>query len=332
MSSKEILDQNEIDALLHGVDSGTVETESDEHLLDGVARPYDLANRDRIVRGSMPTLDMLNERFARYFRVSLFNMLRRSAEISVSSVQLIKFSEYVNGLFVPANLNLIKVKPLRGTGLIVIDPQLVFSVVDSFFGGDGRFQSKIEGREFTPTELRVVQTLLRSVYKDLREAWMPVTTLEFEYLSSEVNPQFANIASPSETVVVMRFQVDFETAGGQLHFTVPYAALEPVRELLMAGVQSDRVDVDDRWAASLREEIKESKVELACALTETEITLGELMRLNAGDVIPVDLDDSVTAKVEGIPLFRCQYGVSRGSNAIKLIDQMKRDNEGSATR
>src|SRR3989344_5966372 len=189
MATNEVLNQDEIDTLLHGVDSGDVPTGGDKPLADGQARGYDLANQDRIVRGRMPTLEMLNERFIRYFRISLFNLLRRSAEISVSEVQTQKFSEYVNSLFVPANLNLTKVKPLRGTAIIALDPKLVFTVVDNFFGGDGRFHAKIEGREFTPSEMRVVHMILRHAYRDLQEAWMPVTKLEFEYLNSEVNPQ-----------------------------------------------------------------------------------------------------------------------------------------------
>jgi len=179
MATNEVLNQDEIDTLLHGVDSGDVPTGGDKPLADGQARGYDLANQDRIVRGRMPTLEMLNERFIRYFRISLFNLLRRSAEISVSEVQTQKFSEYVNSLFVPANLNLTKVKPLRGTAIIALDPKLVFTVVDNFFGGDGRFHAKIEGREFTPSEMRVVHMILRHAYRDLQEAWMPVTKLEF---------------------------------------------------------------------------------------------------------------------------------------------------------
>lgn len=324
MATSEILNQDEIDTLLHGVNSGDVPTGGDKPPADGQARGYDLANQDRIVRGRMPTLEMLNERFVRYFRISLFNLLRRSAEISVNEVQTQKFSEYVNSLFVPANLNLMKVKPLRGTAIIALDPKLVFTVVDNFFGGDGRFHAKIEGREFTPAEMRVVHLLLRHAYRDLQEAWMPVTKLEFEYLSSEVNPQFANIVSPSEVVVVSRFHIELDKGGGDMHITMPYAMLEPIRELLMAGVQSDRVESDERWILALREEMKEARVKMVCTLAETEITLRELMKLNAGDVIPVDLANQVVAKVEGVPVLKCQYGVSRGSNAIKVVEQVRR--------
>lgn len=323
MKANEVLSQDEIDALLHGVSSGEVRTEADAPA-PGEARPYDLANQDRIVRGRMPTLEMLNERFARYFRISLFNLLRRNAEISIAETQTVKFAEYVHSLFVPANLNLVKVKPLRGTALIVLDPKLVFTVVDNFFGGDGRFHAKIEGREFTPTEMRIVHMLLRHAFRDLKEAWSPVAALEFEYINSEVNPQFANIVSPSEVVVVMRFRVELDKGGGDLHVTMPYAMLEPLRELLMAGIQSDRVEFDERWTVALREEMKEARVELACTLAETELTLRDVMRLNAGDVIPVDLAEAVVARIEGVPVFRCQYGVYQGSAAVKVLEPVRR--------
>jgi flagellar motor switch protein FliM len=324
MATNEILNQDEIDTLLHGVDSGDVATGGDKPPAEGGVTSYDVANQDRIVRGRMPTLEMLNERFVRYFRASLFNLLRRSAEISVKEVQTQKFSEYVNSLFVPANLNLMKVKPLRGTAMIALDPKLVFTVVDSFFGGDGRFHAKIEGREFTSAEMRVVHMILRHAYRDLQEAWKPVTHLEFEFLSSEVNPQFANIVSPSEAVVVSRFHIELERGGGDMHITMPYAMLEPIRDLLTAGVQSDRAESDERWTLALREEMKEARVKLICTLAETEITLRELMKLNAGDVIPLDLANHVVAKIEGIPLLKCQYGASRGSNAIKIVEQVRR--------
>lgn len=322
-SNLDLLSQDEIDALLNGVNTGDVKTE-EAALPAGTAAAYDFNSQDRIVRGRMPTLEMVNERFARYFRISLFNLLRRSAEIGVGGVQMIKFSEYVHSLFVPTSLNLTRVKPLRGTALFILDPKLVFIVVDNFFGGDGRFRAKIEGREFTPTELRVIQMMLQQAYKDLREAWLPVMQLEFEYLNSEVNPQFANIVSPTEVVVVTTFHIELEGGGGDLHVTMPYSMLEPIRELLDAGVQSDRVETDERWLLALREEIKEAQVELNSTLVETQISLRDLLKLKEGDVIPVEIPGMVVAKSDEVPIFRGYFGSSRGSNAIKVVEQVKR--------
>jgi len=322
MAQSDILSQDEIDALLHGVEDGKVETGSDAQLLDGQARPYDLASNERIVRGRMPTLEMINDRFARFLRTTIFNLLRRTAEISVGGVQTLKFSQYVHGLFVPTSLNLVRVRPLRGTGLVVFDPRLVFTLVDNFFGGDGRFYTKIEGRDFTPTERRVIQMLLAQVLKDLKEAWSMVADLEFEYLNSEMNPQFANIVSPTEVVVINSFHVELEGGGGDIHLTMPYAMIEPLRELLAAGMQSDRKEQDDRWPASLRQEVKSAVVELDATLVETELTLGDLMSLKPGDVIPIDLPRTVLARVDGVPVFSGQFGVSRGNNALKVIERI----------
>lgn len=316
MPANDVLTQEEIDALLHGVDSGEVDTEAPPE--PDEVRPIDLASHERIVRGRMPTLEMINERFARHFRISLFNMLRRTAEISVGGVKMVKFSEYMHSLYVPTSLNLVRVKPLRGTALFVIDPKLVFILVDNFFGGDGRFYTKIEGREFTPTEVRVIQMVLEQAFRDLKESWAPVLKVDFEYMNSEVNPQFANIVSPTEVVVVSTFHLELDGGGGELHVTMPYSMVEPIRELLDAGIQSDRTEVDERWLNALREEMKEAQVEVESTLLETRLTLGELMRLKAGDVIAVDVPELVTVRVEGVPVFRGEFGVSDGKKAVKI--------------
>jgi len=318
----DLLSQDEIDALLHGVSGGDVETETDDDIPEGEIRGYDFASQDRIVRGRMPTLEMINERFARYFRISLFNMLRRAGEISVSGVQMLKFAEYVHSLFVPTSLNLVRVHPLRGTALFVLEPKLVFALVDNFFGGGGRFHTKIEGREFTPTELRVIHMVLEIAFKDLMQAWKPVMEVNFEYQGSEVNPHFANIVSPTEVVVVNTFRVELDGGGGDLHVTMPYSMVEPIRDLLDAGVQSDRSDRDERWTRAIREEMKEAKVVLSSTLLETSLSLREVNALRAGDVIPVDLPDLVTLEAEQTPVFRGKFGVHNGSRAIKIVKKI----------
>ena len=320
MAVNDLLTQDEIDALLHGVSSGDVDTVADEHVDDGEAHSYDFTSQDRIVRGRMPTLEMINERFTRYFRLSLFNMLRRSPEIAVGGVQMLKFAEYIHSLFVPASLNLIKIKPLRGTALIIFDPKLVFSIVDNFFGGGGRFQAKIEGREFTPTEQRIINKLLEISFKDLKEAWNPAMKLEFEFAGMEVNPHFANIVSPSEVVVVTTFHVELEGGGGDMHVTMPYSMVEPIRELLDSGVQSDRDNSDERWTVALRQEIKEAEVEISSSLTEAVISVRELNGLKPGDVIPIEIPKSVSIYAEDVPIMRGVFGVANGKNAVKVTE------------
>ena len=314
--STDLLSQDEIDALLHGVDSGAVETEPPPE--PGEARSYDFASQDRIVRGRLPTLEMINERFARTWRIGLFNLLRRSADLSVRGVELVRFGEYMHSLQVPTNLNLVKMKPLRGTALVVYEPRLVFTVVDNFFGGNGKYHTRIEGREFTPTEMRVIQLLLKQTFADLVEAWAPVMPVEFEYLNSEVNPHFANIISPREYIVVSKFHVELEGGGGEFHVSLPYSMLEPIREQLDAGVQSDRVERDESWTRAMRNQLQDAEVELACALATRQISLRELSRLKVGDVIPIDLPKTVELQVEQMPLFTGDFGTHNGRNAIKV--------------
>ncbi|HBN54856.1 MAG TPA: flagellar motor switch protein FliM [Stenotrophomonas sp.] len=317
MSINDLLSQDEIDALLHGVDSGAVETAEPEPP-PGEARTYDFASQDRIIRGRMPTLEMVNERFARLWRIGLFNLIRRSAELSVRGIELIKFGDYLHSLYVPTNLNLVRFKPLRGTGLIVFEPTLVFAVVDNFFGGDGRYHTRIEGREFTATEMRVIQLMLKQTFADLREAWSPVMNVDFEYINSEINPHFANIVSPREYVVVCRFHVELESGGGDIHITLPYSMLEPIRELLDAGIQSDRNDRDESWAIMLREQLDTAEVELSSVIARRRMSLRDLTRLKVGDVLPIDMVKDVPLCVEGIPVFTGEFGIANDRNAIKI--------------
>ncbi len=321
MSANDVLSQDEIDALLHGVDSGAVDTEPEA--APGEARQYDFTNQVRIVRGRRPTLVMINERFAGLFRTSLFNMLRRAPEVAVAPVKMLKFSEYVHGLHVPTSLNLVRILPLRGTGLVVLDPKFVFAVVDNFFGGNGRF-AKIEGREFTATETRVIHMLLKHIFADVKEAWSHVARLDIEYLNSEINPHFANIVSPTEIVVVTSFHIELDGGGGDLHVTMPYSMVEPMRELLDAGVASDRVEHDERWMHALKEEIEDAEVELSTVLGRSRITMHQLMDMQPGDVLPCDFSGRATVLAEDVPIFRGTFGVSHGQQAVQIEERVAR--------
>lgn len=318
---QDLLSQDEIDALLHGVDDGDIDTEGDFDAT-GV-RAYDLTSQDRIVRGRMPTLEMINERFARYTRISMFNLLRRTADVSVGGIQIQKFGEYVHTLYVPTSLNMVKFRPLRGTALIILDAKLVFKLVDNFFGGDGR-HAKIEGREFTPTELRVVQMVLEQAFVDLREAWKAVKPIDFEYINSEVNPSMANIVSPSEVVVVSTFHVELDGGGGELHITMPYSMVEPIREILDAGLQSDTDERDDRWVRALREDVMAAEVNLECDIVRREVTLRDIVDLRAGDVIPIQMPESSVLTANGVPMFRVVLGRSKENLALKVVSIVDR--------
>lgn len=322
MSMKDLLSQDEIDALLHGVSTDEIETEDDSVMDNSDMALYDFASQERVVRGRIPSLEMINERFARGFRNSLFKMLRRSTEVSISSVQMVKYSEYAYSLVVPTSLNVIKIHPLKGNCLLVVDPKLVFMVVDNYFGGNGQFQPLLEGRDFAPTELRLIQKMMDLVFVDLQQAWTPVMDVELEYVNSEVNPQFANIVSPNDTVVVTTFMVEVEGVGGEFHIALPYSMLEPIQDKLDTVLHTESHKTDEQWSNALRDEIEHSNVNLSCVLTKREISLKEVLELKAGDVIPVDLSDPATICAEGIPALKGHLDYVKGHNAVKITSPM----------
>ena len=321
MAVQDLLSQDEIDALLHGVDDGLVQT--DNAAEPGSVKSYDLTSQDRIVRGRMPTLEMINERFARYTRISMFNMLRRSADVAVGGVQVMKFGEYVHSLYVPTSLNLVKIKPLRGTALFILDAKLVFKLVDNFFGGDGR-HAKIEGREFTPTELRVVRMVLEQAFVDLKEAWQAIMEVNFEYINSEVNPAMANIVGPSEAIVVSTFHIELDGGGGDLHVTMPYSMIEPVREMLDAGFQSDLDDQDERWSEALREDVLDVSVPLSATVARRQLRLRDILHMQPGDVIPIELQDELVMRANGVPSFKVKLGSHKGNLALQVVEPIDR--------
>lgn len=289
----------------------------------GSVKSYDLTSQDRIVRGRMPTLEMINERFARYTRISMFNMLRRSADVAVGGVQVMKFGEYVHSLYVPTSLNLVKIKPLRGTALFILDAKLVFKLVDNFFGGDGR-HAKIEGREFTPTELRVVRMVLEQAFIDLKEAWQAIMEVNFEYINSEVNPAMANIVGPSEAIVVSTFHIELDGGGGDLHVTMPYSMIEPVREMLDAGFQSDLDDQDERWVKALREDLLDVDVPLSATVARRQLRLRDILHMQPGDIIPVELPEEMIMRANGVPSFKVKLGSHKGNLALQVVEPINR--------
>ncbi|MBO6258537.1 MAG: flagellar motor switch protein FliM [Succinivibrio sp.] len=317
----EILSQEEIDALLHG---GADEVEPDEPKDDSGVKSFDFGSQERIVRGRMPTLELVDERFARHMRISLFNMMRHTAEVTWNGVEMKKFGEYTQELYVPTSLNMVRFRPLKGTALITLEAKLVFILVENFFGGEGRFRTKIEGREFTPTERRIIQKLLKMVFGDYKEAWSPVMDVEFEYLDSEVNPAMANIVSPSEVLVVNKFHIDLDGGGGDMHICFPYSMIEPIRELLDAGVQSDKGDTDVRWNKALREEVMDVNVDMRVKLLDTEVSLQDVMNFKPGDILQVDIPDDLLVYIEELPSYHAKLGRTQDKLAIKISKVLER--------
>jgi flagellar motor switch protein FliM len=310
------LSQEEVDALLKGVNGDQDDVAAPEEVA-GV-RTYNLATQERIVRGRMPTLEIINERFARLLRVGLFNFLRRSAEVSVGSVRVSKYSEFIRNLVVPTNLNLVHMKPLRGTALMVFDPGLVFLLVDNLFGGDGRFHTRVEGRDFTATEQRIILRILDIVFEAYTKSWEPVFPVEFEYIRSEMNTQFANIATPNEVVVASTFTVELGSVSGQIHFCMPYSMIEPIRDALTSSLQGEALEVDKRWIRLMTQQIQIAEVELVARLGTAKVSFDEILNMRVGDVIPLTIPETIEATVDGVPVLDCTYGVLNGQYALKV--------------
>jgi flagellar motor switch protein FliM len=315
--SKEFLSQDEVDALLKGV-AGEAEDVAPEAETESGVRPYNLATEERIVRARMPTFEMVNERFARQLRPALFNFLRRSADVTVSPPRVQKFSDFVRNLVVPTNLNLVQIRPLRGTSLVIFDPNLVFLAVESLFGGNGQFHARVEGRDFTQTEMRIIQRLLELVFEEYEKSWKPVHELKFEYLRSEMNTQFTSIATPNDVVVVVSLNIEFGPSGGEMHICIPWTSLEPLRDQLYSAIQADTHETDKRWFRQLQREVQNAEVQLVVKLGHAAVTLEQILNMQAGDVIGFEVPETMVAEVDGVPVMECKCGVSNGQYAVRV--------------
>lgn len=325
--NQQILSQDEVDALLQGI-TGESQKLEEKEVQEGGIRDYNIASQERIVRGRMPTMEIINERFARNIRIGLFNFIRKSPEISIGGIKVLKYSAFLREIVVPTNLNLVSVRPLRGSGLIVCDPTLVFAVIDALFGGSGKFHTRIEGRDFSPTEQRIITRLVDVISAEYKKAWQGIYPLELEYQRSEMQPQFANIATPSEIVVTTSFTLEVGETTGTIHFCIPYATLEPIRDVLYSTIQGDSNEPDRRWVNLLKQQIQAAHVDLIAELAHAPATVEQLLAFKAGDFIELDLKPSIVAKVSGVPVLECHYGTSNGHYALKVDQLLSSSNSG----
>jgi flagellar motor switch protein FliM len=316
--SEQILSQDEVDALLHGIAGDGDGFEGEEQRAGPGVRSYDISTQEKIVRGRMPNLEIINERFARNIRIGLFNLIHKNPEISIGGIKIQKYSAFLREIVVPTNFNIMSVRPLRGNGLIVCDPSLVFAVVDALFGGTGKFRTRIEGRDFSATEQRIIQRLVEVVTTEYAHAWHGVYPLQLEYQRSEMLPQFASVATPSEVVVSTTFAMEIGDTSGSIHFCIPYSTLEPIRDVLYSTVQGDGTEPDRRWINLMKGQIQEAEVELVVELAHAPATVEQLLSFKPGDFIELDLERGIQAKVAGVPVFDCHYGTSNGKYALKV--------------
>jgi flagellar motor switch protein FliM len=322
----QVLSQDEVDALLRGVSDGEIETEAEDLGEGSGIVAYDLTSQERIIRGRMPTLDIINQRFSRLFRNSLSTALRKVLDVSAVSTDTVKFGEFIKSLPVPASLHIFRMPPLRGFALLVAESKMVFALVDTFFGGSGEAKMKIEGRDFTSIEQRIIKNVVLMALVDLQKAWGPVHPIEMVFVRSEVNPQFAAIVPPTDVVVVILFEVEMDQFSGTITVCLPYSTIEPIIGKLKAGFQSDQLEVDLAWIRRLRERMAMAEVEVKVKLGETGITTRQFLEMKPGDVLALDTDvsDELSVYAGGVQKFKGYPGVVRGNKAIRISQVVAR--------
>lgn len=319
-----ILSQEEVDALLRGISGGEIETETETVDVRDPAdiMPYDLTSQDRIIRGRMPTLDMTNEKFSRAFRTTLSSLLRKVTSVSAISVDMIKFGEFLKTLPVPTSLHLFRLDPLRGSGLIVFEAKIIFMLVDILFGGTGKDTFKVEGREFTAIESNVIRRVVINALTDMEKAWKSLIEVKMTYQRSEMNPQFVYIASPTDVVIVINFEIEVESSSGMMTLCLPYAALEPIKDKLQAGFQSEQMEADQSLMERFKKNILRSNVEIIVELGTTQISSRDVVHLQRGDVIQLDCSvaSELSIMVEGIKKFAGRPAIYRGNQAVQISE------------
>lgn len=320
----QFLSQEEVDALLRGITDGDVQTEHAGGDAEERVRNYDLTSQERIIRGRMPTLEIINQKFARLLRASLSGNLRRVIDVSAQNVEMIKFGEFLKTLPVPTSMHIIRMNPLRGGALVVIESKLVFALIDSFFGGPGTSQVKVEGRDFTAIESHMILRVADIVFADMEKAWESVEPISIELERSEVNPQFVGIVPPSDVVVITPFEVEMDEANGRMTFCLPYSTIEPIRSKLYAGFQTERLEVDQSWLRRIVQQLQNVDVEVSVEFGSTEISLRSLLSLQVGDIIRLDQDYDypLVTRVEGVPKFTGFARVVRQKNAVEIVSRL----------
>jgi flagellar motor switch protein FliM len=291
----------------------------------GDVRPYDLCSGLRINRGRLPTLELLHEAFARQFRPSLYQLLKREPEITFQGVQLQKASEYLATLSANACIGIARARPMPGQVMFTLDPTLVYLMVDTYFGGSGRSTERTPDKALTPTELCFAQMIIKLACSDLASAWRPVAELEFEWVKHETNPHFVNVAAPADTLLVNRFNIEIATGSGCLDFVLPPTFVEPVRDVLAAATAQGPASKEGSWATAIGSVLAGAALEVRAVLTETEISLRDLVKLKPGDIVPIEPPREVTLLAGEVPVHSARFGISRGRNALRLVGPVRRN-------
>ena len=317
-----LLSADELSALAEGVNDGTIAVDTGFNTAARVKK-HDIASEDSSLGVNVGSIDMINERFIRLFRPSLMDVLRSSPRINPTKVQILKFGDYVRELKAPLSVNVIRMNPLRGYSMVVIDPTIVFSSLDSFFGGfgQGTLGQLSPGRMFTPMEMRIINMILDVTFRNLKEAWGPVMPLDFEFVSSEINPQFAQIADENDLVILSRFETETATQNlGFIDIVHPYASLKPVRDLLRSRVQTGdgNEDSDRQWRENLEESVGDACLEATVVLGQISATLKVVESKQTGDILYFKKPELASLQPNGIPAFEVHVGTLGAQTAVQI--------------
>lgn len=315
-----LLSQDEVDALLKGLDTGDIESEQKPDQAEVTLEAFDWTSLGRNVRGSMPLLDVVNSRFCQRLRASLSSVLRKLMDISPEPVETIRFSEFQRSLPVPTSMHLFKLEPLRGTGILVIESRLVFCLVEAFFGGSGMGSTKIEGRDFTPIEKKVIEKVVQMALVNLTESWEEVYPIKTEFIRSESNPLAVNVVPPEELLISAKFDVELNKPLGKIMICIPISSFQPIRQKLAGGYLDDGTKPDQTWVNLIKDRLMPIQVEMKVDLGCTTLSVKDLQNLRPGDIIVLDNNfrDPVKAEVEGVPKYEGYVGRIRNRKVFRV--------------
>lgn len=315
---EKILSQEEIDALLAGLAEGKIETETEKKTEIGEVRPFDFRNYTISARLRIPGLEVISEQLIRSLRMHLSTILREAIDIHSLPLQMERFKDFLNRIPVPTSIHIFKLEPLKGQSLLVIDATLAYLFIERFLGGEGK-HVRVEGREFTSIEQKLIKKVVNVIFNELEKAWRNIIPVKAKYIRGEVNPQFARVLMPEETVIVTGYNIELEAISGKILFCYSLNTLQPVKEKLYSPYQFEEY-VDLAWRKSLERYVFNSEVDLSAILGKTIITLEDLLNLEEGDVIVLDkkVEEPVEIYIEGVPKMLGKLGVFKNRMAVQV--------------
>ncbi|MDI9817630.1 MULTISPECIES: flagellar motor switch protein FliM [unclassified Legionella] len=329
MAEKEVLSQEEIDALLNTVEEEPPqEPVNPDPLEEQFKRSEDdvqvlnFSSQERVVRGELPVLDKIHDRATRFFANDIYQLMARDLQIKQEALAVFKHREFMSSLPNPTLMTIRRFKPLRGKALVLFDSTFVYDLVDYYFGGSSQFLAKQSRTDFTATELRVMEIITGKLVRNIEQAWAPIIKLDVIKVGDETNPQLVHIGEPNELLLVSRFNVDFGKESGTFSFVIPYSMVEPIKQQLELGAARPDDEIDPNWVMSLKEELMDVELTVSSSMAQAQSTLGKIMEWQVGDFIPVEMNEVVTLDIEGTPGFTATIGSNNDKRAVKIIKKI----------